>query len=314
MDKIYAIVVTYNRKKLLNRCLDALSKQTYAINKVIVIDNCSTDYTEEMVNDWIMSNPDWIHYQKLKENYGGAGGFYYGFKYVMKNNPDWVVVMDDDAAPEEEYIEKLMMASHQNQSVGCFIGTEYVGYTNRRAYGGRRRITDKNTLNEVAVNEEEYQKGNFYIDTIVFVGPMIRGDILKKVGCPDKEFFIYYDDTDYSMRLRKYTDILCIPAARINHRTDFENDVIVEGQKEWRRFYMYRNRLMIKKRYISRPSSRRKELLRCFYHELKDIWFPKGNQNGSLKKSFRSTYIVIRATIDVLRNKLGRVKYIRYEK
>lgn len=44
-DKVIAVVVTYNRKKLLLECLDAIFQQTYSISRLILIDNCSTDGT-----------------------------------------------------------------------------------------------------------------------------------------------------------------------------------------------------------------------------------------------------------------------------
>lgn len=46
MDKVIALVVTYNRKDLLIECLESLISQTYKIDKIVVINNCSTDGTE----------------------------------------------------------------------------------------------------------------------------------------------------------------------------------------------------------------------------------------------------------------------------
>ncbi|WP_180374941.1 glycosyltransferase, partial [Escherichia coli] len=50
--KIIAIVVTYNRVKLLNKVIDALLLQTYKIDKIIVVDNNSSDGTKELINSY----------------------------------------------------------------------------------------------------------------------------------------------------------------------------------------------------------------------------------------------------------------------
>ena len=46
MDKVIAVVVTYNRQQLLSECIDALRNQTRKLDKILVVNNCSTDNTE----------------------------------------------------------------------------------------------------------------------------------------------------------------------------------------------------------------------------------------------------------------------------
>lgn len=313
MKKVYAVVVTYNRSALLKRCLHSLEKQKYPVDKVIIIDNCSTDDTGEVVKNFMEHQQNWIIYHKLSENYGGAGGFYEGFLCASKLEPDWIVVMDDDAAPCEDYLQEIMRYAEKYKSIGCFIGTEYVGTTGRRAYGGRRRVADHRTLREEIVKEEEYNTP-FFIDSFTFVGPVIKIEIVKKTGLPDKDFFIYYDDTDYSMRMRRHTEIMCIPSARINHRTDFEQDVVIEGQKEWRKFYMYRNGLMVKKRYIKNPFFRFKEVIKTYLAEVKRTLILTKTGQKSRRDAIRYILIVTRATGQVISGKLGKVEYINYDK
>ncbi|MCX7697952.1 MAG: glycosyltransferase [Candidatus Goldbacteria bacterium] len=74
-EKIAVIVVTYNRKELLRRCINAILKQTYKVDKIIVIDNASTDGTEEMMTKTYYRNKK-IDYVRLDKNIGGAGGFH----------------------------------------------------------------------------------------------------------------------------------------------------------------------------------------------------------------------------------------------
>lgn len=71
--KINCVVVTYNRLSLLKECLSALENQTYPIQRIVIVDNCSTDGTSEFLDSLTDTRYLIIH---SKENIGGAGGFF----------------------------------------------------------------------------------------------------------------------------------------------------------------------------------------------------------------------------------------------
>jgi rhamnopyranosyl-N-acetylglucosaminyl-diphospho-decaprenol beta-1,3/1,4-galactofuranosyltransferase len=119
-DSVCAVVVTYNRKNLLIECLEALRKQTRPIQGIYLIDNASTDGTPELLLEkgYISELPPenlkepWekefiiqnltngeeikLHYVRMHENTGGAGGFYEGVKRGYERGYDWLWLMDDD--------------------------------------------------------------------------------------------------------------------------------------------------------------------------------------------------------------------------
>lgn len=305
--KIVAVVVTYNRKRLLQRCMDALLHQSLEIWKICVIDNASTDGTKEMLHSLQITHPDKIEYVRLQENKGGAGGFYEGFRWAdTLKNWDWLLVMDDDAAPEPEYTEKLIKKSKEYPEIKSFIGTEYVGDTDRIAYGGRRYIDKESTMRTMIVPKKEYEKEYFYTDTAVFVGLMIHRNIVQKAGYPDASFFIYYDDTDYCFKMRPFTKIMHVTDARIVHRENYETDVAVEGRKTWRLFYLYRNELVIKKRYIKCWYIRYGWIIKNYLLKIVEILKTKEEKG-------RMIWLFSKATWDVLRNRLGRAEYVNEE-
>lgn len=303
-NKVAVIVVTYNRKRLLERCINTLCAQTVRPWKIFIVDNASNDGTETFIEKYMHQYADLIAYHKMPENLGGSGGFSYGFQWADQiGGWDWLMVMDDDAAPASVYIEKLLNASEKYPRIKGFIGTEYVGDTEKIAYGGRRVIDKESTLRTVIVPKDWYQKESFTVDTVTFVGLMIHKSIVDKAGVPDASFFIYYDDSDYCFKMRPYTKILHVVGARIVHREDYEKDVVIEGKQEWRQFYLYRNEVAIKKRYISR-----------WYIKLGWIFKNYGIKVMEIIKSdqskCRSIWLVTRATWDVLLNKMGKVKYL----
>ena len=64
--KVNCVVVTYNRLALLRECLAAIEKQTYPIHKVIVIDNCSTDGTEDFLKAYAVRHPHGTEYRRSR--------------------------------------------------------------------------------------------------------------------------------------------------------------------------------------------------------------------------------------------------------
>ena len=83
MKDITAVVVTYNRKELLVRCIEHLRRQSVKLDSIIVVNNGSTDGTKE----WLDNQADLavIH----QENVGGSGGFYRGIEHAYESGYEW---------------------------------------------------------------------------------------------------------------------------------------------------------------------------------------------------------------------------------
>ena len=107
MERIAAIVVTYNRKELLLQCLEHLLAQEGAACDVLVVDNASTDGTCQAVEQL---GKDRILYRNTGENLGGAGGFNFGMRWAVEEGYDYLWVMDDDTLPRPDALAQLWAA------------------------------------------------------------------------------------------------------------------------------------------------------------------------------------------------------------
>lgn len=300
MKNVCVVVVTYNRYHMLKRCLSALTIQTYKASSIIIVDNASQDETRSKVyQEWCSVN-DNIKLKCLDKNLGGSGGFKVGMELAFLEKCDWILMMDDDAAPEKQYIEKLIDSSVRNPDTFCFVGSEYIGYSNLREYGGRRRINNPKMLTEIPVDELEYTNNiEFSIDTFTFVGVMISKSIAIKTGLPDDSLFIYYDDTDYSFRIKLYTDIKCVSGAIIHHRTG--DDIInkQELSKDWRKFYLLRNDLIIKKRYCKTKYYYYSYLILIILKKMKGVINNLLKRRLSLRQTCYEVKLILNAIFDV---------------
>lgn len=209
-EKIAAVVVTYNRKELLKKCIESLLGQTFPLDLIIIIDNNSSDGTSVFLKENKFLDNSKIEYTRLLRNTGGAGGFYEGVKKGYEKGFDWLWLMDDDVKPDTRCLEVLMTFSSQN------IGSKAI--TPIRLSYRKMEVEDDSSIkynlkNFFLTDSREISVKSLYknlndipskieIQTFSFEGPLINREIIKKIGYPKKDLFIYADDTDYSLKIR----------------------------------------------------------------------------------------------------------------
>ncbi|WGS65027.1 glycosyltransferase family 2 protein [Marinitoga aeolica] len=240
--KIAALVVTYNRKDLLRETLKAILMQTFSINTLFVINNASTDGTDKVLEEYKEKYSDKIKIVNLEENLGGAGGFNYGIHYIYNTfKYDWIWLMDDDAVPAENALETLFtyynnLPKKKQNKIGVL--------QNKRVLD--RKWFDENNGKYFPLKAKKRWAGTF-------VGYLIKTEVVGKIGFPEKEFFIYSDDVEYTLRVRKMGyKTLTIFGSYIYHPTwTTQWDYIFKKRKikipGWKIYYVFRNPFLIYK-------------------------------------------------------------------
>lgn len=259
MQKVLVILVTFNRLDKLKKALESYEKQTYPIEKLIVVDNCSTDGTVEYLKNWESKK---IGFKRqlllIKENSGGAGGFGKGMEFALtqinrnKLDVDWILVSDDDAFPKNDALQKMFefydSLNDEEQKKISSLSSAVINHG--EIHEAHRSRIEKSILRVrfVGVSKKEYEKPFFEMDLFSYVGTMIKVNALNKAGTTKQELFIYGDDNEHSLRLKKYGKLLCIPKSQFIHDTPG-----VEIRKVgWHNYYNRRNQLYILKKYFSK--------------------------------------------------------------
>ncbi len=200
--KICAVVVTFKRKQMLLECLNGLLNQTTKLDKIFVIDNNSSDGTEEEVKK-LMEMSSIISYFNTGGNLGGAGGFYHGVKQGLEEGYDWLWLMDDDVEPLPDCLEKMLL--FKNQSL-CLHPTKR--YTETGKIFKWQKLLDPKTGLSKRFGSEQFNGKDFTIvNTGCMEGMLIHKEIVDKIGLPDRRFFICGDDTMYGYLASKHTDV-----------------------------------------------------------------------------------------------------------
>src|SRR3712207_2008592 len=109
MPTVCALVLTRNRRELLLECLAALDRQTTPVARVVVVDNASTDGTEEAVR--ALDLGERLVYRRLQRALGGAAACSGGGEIAREPDADWLWIRDDDAEPRDDTLERLLAAT-----------------------------------------------------------------------------------------------------------------------------------------------------------------------------------------------------------
>ena len=239
--KLGVVIVTYNRIELLKECIANCINQVLKFDKIFVINNASTDGTTEFLNNLAYDN---IMVINSKENLGGSGGFYEGIKIALNYDLDYLLLIDDDAILDANYNDEIAKHIKNDKDIYAFSGTVM---TDGKIQGEHRKHL-KRGFKCLDSKEEEYKKEYFDYELSTFCGLYVSMEIIKKIGLPEKDFFIWFDDTEYSLRILKYSKIRNINTAILNHKTK----LVANAGFSWKSYYGLRNQIVIIKKYYSK--------------------------------------------------------------
>ncbi|MGA3086476.1 MAG: glycosyltransferase family 2 protein [Thermodesulfobacteriota bacterium] len=211
--QVSVIIVNWNGRKVLNRCLTALAAQNYKDFEVIVIDNGSSDGSVDGLEDcW-----PGTRVMRLKENRGFAAANNLGAGLAQGT---WVALLNNDAFPSPGWLDSLVSAAVKNPEFTFFAScltmarrSEYLdgmgdvyhgsGTAWRQGHGERRR------------NQETEPSEVFGPCAAAALYPR---DIFIEIGGFDEAFFCYHEDIDLAFRLRLQGHrCLYVPEALVEH-------------------------------------------------------------------------------------------------
>lgn len=240
-----AIVVTFNRKKLLSECIEALRDQSAGCD-ILVIDNHSTDGTGEYVRG--LSEAAFpasrLLYYNTGENLGGAGGFAYGLEKAYALGYEFFWLMDDDCIPKPDALEQLLRFGRQQADGFGFLASRilFADGTLCRINMPRRGMFRKRYFPE----KEAYR-----CDLACFTSVLFPREAVRTVGLPFREFFIWSDDWEYTRRISRRFPCYAVMGSTAVHKpaTRQSLGIVTERSERITRYqYVYRNDVCLYRR------------------------------------------------------------------
>ncbi|MCK9248606.1 MAG: glycosyltransferase [Solirubrobacteraceae bacterium] len=223
------MVVTHDRRELLRECLGRLRAQTRPADRIVVVDNASTDGTAAMLADEFAD----VETLRSEDNLGGAGGFHLGMRHAHDAGFEWIWVLDDDTFAEPDALAALL-AGAERAPAGrptWLLGSR-VNWTDGRPHpmnGPWLRRWDPATVS-VAVAHRLLP-----LRHSTFVSMAVHRDAIDRHGLPHAHYFIWNDDFEFSGRLLRDDGAgYLVPDSVVTHATARPHSTVT-GDRD--RFY-----------------------------------------------------------------------------
>lgn len=290
--KVSIIILNWNRWKDTIECLESLYQITYPNYDVILVDNGSEDESITRVKEYcegkIKVVSKFFEYSlenkplkiieytrgeaeaggskekeiadlpsdrnliliKNEKNYGFAGGNNIAMRYALRAlNPEYVVLLNNDTVVDKEFLSELVNVAENDEQIGI-VGPKIYYYHNPGSIWAAGGVIDfKKGICRLSKSDI---KNTLEVNYISGCASLITSRIINEIGFLDEAFFMYFEDTDWNMRIKmKGYRILCVPKSVIWHKVASSTlGIKVKFSDPIKSYFNTRNRIWFFKRYV----------------------------------------------------------------
>jgi GT2 family glycosyltransferase len=242
--RILCIVVTYNRREVLLRCVDRIVRKVavppgYQVD-VLVVDNDSADGSRDAVRARFPA----VEVVNTGGNFGGSGAFRTGLRIALDRGYDLVWLHDNDAFSSRRLLEHYVGALARLGGEAIVGGSMHQLEAPRRineagGFFGRSRNLDIHLplLGQRSTPRLRRAGETVEVDYLAFANVLMPAAIVRRIGLP-ADLFLHYDDIEFCLRARAagYA-VAAVPAAVFWHES------WLAKPKTWMQYYDTRNSL-----------------------------------------------------------------------
>ena len=262
MKKVFILILNYNSRENTMDCLRSLErvvKTNFSLN-IVLIDNASS---ENFYLDKDFKSKIPIKIIKNNFNLGFSEGNNVGLRYSLENGADYVCLLNNDTIVDKLFLENLFKTGEVNKEYGILVPKIYFApgfefhkdrYSQKEFgrvfwYGGGRMDWKNIYGYHRGVDEVDSGQYDKAEETEMATGccMLIKREILEKAGLFDNKYFLYYEDSDLSIRTkRKNFKIIYVPSSVIWHKNAGSGGGSGSALQD---YYITRNRLLFGFRY-----------------------------------------------------------------
>ena len=222
MTGVAAVVVTRDRRDLLRECLAAIAGQTTPPDRLIVVDNASSDGTPDMLR---AEHPE-AEVITLAENVGSSGGFAAGVEAGVASGARLLWLLDDDTVARPDTLERLLAAPWREAGLPePSLLASRVDWTDGNPHPMNRGIVRRRDPRGYVAAA---RAGLIPMRAMTFVSLLVDVRAVERHGPPRRDFFLQADDIEFTARILRDGHGYLVPDSVVEHRTpsarDFVND------------------------------------------------------------------------------------------
>lgn len=301
--RVGIIIVNYNGADDTKGCLDSLSRIDYADYEIILVDNASSDAS--FILSEIHKNFPKVKILALPKNLGFAGGNNAGIKLALDNGARYVLLLNNDTIVAPDFLEKMVGVGESDKNIG-FVGAKIYYFSDKNRVwfnggefswtGGGKHIQN----GKIDTNPVDTQiKDTSYITGCALLA---KKEVIEKIGLLTEDYFMYYEDIDWSLRAQKagYRTVVA-PAAHIWHKISRSASKMGAPTIH---YYHIRNALILTQKHAP-PLTKALVYTWSIYHYLKQT--AKLMFRSSTSKHIRQA--IMNGISDFYRGKYGKISY-----
>jgi len=216
--KVTIIILNWNGKEDTIECVESVRNITYPNYEILIVDNGSTDGSQEVFK---LKYPNIILIEN-QQNLGFAEGNNIGMRYALKRGTDYILLLNNDTMVDKHFLDELIKWAEMDQKVGiagpkiyfyhepnkiCSLGANINLWTGRILNIGHKQI-DKDQF-------EDIKK----VDYVPGAAILVKRKVIEKIGLLDKNYFFYYEETDWCARAKKIGySVIAVSESKIWHK------------------------------------------------------------------------------------------------
>jgi GT2 family glycosyltransferase len=218
-DTILTAVLSFNHRDYLANCLRSLERLDVQGNRILVIDNGSTDGSLDVLSRQFPG----IEVITNGQNIGVTAGFNIGFRYALQRGIPFVYLCNDDIICAPDVLASLLSTMHNDPTVGIAGSKVYTLEVPDRIWsvGGKAsslRLTTRH-LHEGEVDDDRI-RGVFDVDYVPACAVLVRMSMLEQIGLMNECLYLYWEDVDLCLRARKAGyRVVCVAHSKVWHRS-----------------------------------------------------------------------------------------------
>jgi len=216
---VFIIILNLNGRTLLLETLESVMNMTYPNSKIIVVDNGSTDGSEEAVRS---AYPGLTLIQN-GSNLGFGEGNNVGIRYAVEHGAEWVILLNNDIAVDPSMLSEMMTEAVGDKTVGILCPKIYFfSNPNLLWYAGGTINYFTGVVAHRGIRQEDRGQFDTVEETAYATGCafLVRREVIERVGMFDPAYFpAYAEDADWTERTRRAGyKILYVPKAKMWHK------------------------------------------------------------------------------------------------
>lgn len=263
MYKTAILVLNWNQPDLTVNSVESILKINFRQidYQIILIDNGSSDNSLTIFRDHYHSHPK-VKIITTNSNLGFAGGNNFGIDYALKNNFDYVLIINNDVLVDPDFLINLLRHTKDYDILGpkIYFAPGFEFHRQRYTKKDRGRVIwsaggqiDWRNIYGSHIGVDEVDSGQFddinnKVDFLTGCCLLVKSSVFRQIGLLDQKYFMYLEDADFCRRAKLAGfNLAYIPSSKIWH----VNAGSSGSGGDLHNYFLSRNRLLFGFRYAS---------------------------------------------------------------